>query len=109
MRADAVTTSRSPYHTIHVVTGIEAAMFDLLGQHWRQRRFAVRRRSAAQRSLKRWVIALVGNRSATPLPKQSQPDEQCDGIVCAAKQHTPARSARGSCLAKNTGFKTTSN
>ncbi len=36
--------------TIHVVTGIEAAMLDLLGQHWRQRRFAVRRRSAAQRS-----------------------------------------------------------
>lgn len=36
--------------TIHVVTGIEAAMLDLWANTWRQRRFAVRRRSAAQRS-----------------------------------------------------------
>lgn len=37
--------------TIHVVTGIEAAMLDLLGQHLGVNvAFAVRRRSAAQRS-----------------------------------------------------------
>ncbi len=65
--------------TIHVVTGIEAAMLDLLGQH-----LGVNVASLLGDSQQRSEVEMlgylffVGNRKATPLPYQSQPDEQCD-------------------------------
>lgn len=55
-------------------------MLDLWALHGRQRRFAVRRRSAAQRSRNAGYLFFVGNRKATPLPSIRQQD---DGrLVC---------------------------
>ncbi|KCU93950.1 glucarate dehydratase protein [Salmonella enterica subsp. enterica serovar Cerro str. FSL R8-0235] len=65
--------------TIHVVTGIEAAMLDLLGQHLGVN-VASLLGDGQQRSEVEMLgyLFFVGNRKATPLPYQSQPDEQCD-------------------------------
>ena len=65
--------------TIHVVTGIEAAMLDLLGQH-----LGVNVASLLGDGQQRNEVEMlgylffVGNRKATPLPYQSQPDDKCD-------------------------------
>ncbi len=65
--------------TIHVVTGIEAAMLDLLGQH-----LGVNVASLlgdgqhVAKSKMLGYLFFVGNRKATPLPYQSQPDDSCD-------------------------------
>ncbi len=78
MRADAVYKRSILRTTIHVVTGIEAAMLDLLGQHLRaSTSLAVRRRSAAKRS-RNAGLSVLSHRKATPLPYQSRLDEQCD-------------------------------
>ncbi|EHP3366962.1 glucarate dehydratase [Salmonella enterica] len=65
--------------TIHVVTGIEAAMLDLLGQHLGVN-VASLLGDGQQRSEVEMLgyLFFVGNRKATPLPYQSQPDEPCD-------------------------------
>ena len=65
--------------TIHVVTGIEAAMLDLLGQHLGVN-VASLLGDGQQRSEVEMLgyLFFVGNRKATPLPYQSQPDDQCD-------------------------------
>ncbi|WP_230633000.1 enolase C-terminal domain-like protein [Citrobacter amalonaticus] len=65
--------------TIHVVTGIEAALLDLLGQHLGVN-VASLLGDGQQRSEVEMLgyLFFVGNRKATPLPYQSQPDEQCD-------------------------------
>ena len=65
--------------TIHVVTGIEAAMLDLLGQHLGVN-VASLLGDGQQRSEVEMLgyLFFVGNRKATPLPYQSQPDEKCD-------------------------------
>lgn len=64
--------------TIHVVTGIEAAMLDL----WANTGVNVASLlgDGQQRSEVEMLgyLFFVGNRKATPLPYQSQPDEQCD-------------------------------
>ncbi len=65
--------------TIHVVTAIESAMLDLLGQH-----LGVNVASLLGEGQQRSEVEMlgylffIGNRKATPLPYQSQPDEQCD-------------------------------
>ena len=65
--------------TIHVVTGIEAALLDLLGQH-----LGVNVASLLGEGQQRSEVEMlgylffVGNRHATPLAYQSQPDEQCE-------------------------------
>lgn len=64
---------------IHVVTGIEAALLDLLGQH-----LGVNVASLLGDGQQRdWVDMLgylfyVGDRRKTSLPYQSQPDDSCD-------------------------------
>ena len=65
--------------TIHVVTGIEAAMLDLLGQHLGVN-VASLLGDGQQRSEVEMLgyLFFVGNRKATPLPYQSQPDDSCD-------------------------------
>ena len=65
--------------TIHVVTGIEAAMLDLLGQHLGVN-VASLLGDGQQRSEVEMLgyLFFVGNRKATPLPYQSQPDDKCD-------------------------------
>ncbi|MDU1747524.1 MAG: enolase C-terminal domain-like protein [Klebsiella aerogenes] len=65
--------------TIHVVTGIEAALLDLLGQHLGVN-VASLLGDGQQRSEVEMLgyLFFVGNRHATPLAYQSQPDEQCD-------------------------------
>lgn len=65
--------------TIHVVTGIEAAMLDLLGQH-----LGVNVASLLGEGQQRSEVEMlgylffVGDRTLTPLPYQNQADEQCD-------------------------------
>ena len=65
--------------TIHVVTGIEAALLDLLGQHLGVN-VASLLGDGQQRSEVEMLgyLFFVGNRHATPLAYQSQPDEQCE-------------------------------
>ena len=63
--------------TIHVVTGIEAAMLDLLGQHlgvnvascWATANSAAKWKCSA-------TCSLSATTNSTPLPYQSQPDEK---------------------------------
>ena len=64
---------------IHVVTGIEAALLDLLGQHLGVN-VASLLGDGQQRSEVEMLgyLFFVGNRHATPLAYQSQPDEQCE-------------------------------
>lgn len=65
--------------TIHVVTGIEAAMLDLLGQH-----LGVNVASLLGEGQQRSEVEMlgylffVGDAKKTPLPYQSQPDDACD-------------------------------
>lgn len=65
--------------TIHVVTGIEAAMLDLLGQFLNVPVAALlgdgQQRDAVEML---GYLFYVGDRSKTDLPYQSQPDEKCD-------------------------------
>lgn len=65
--------------TIHVVTGIEAALLDLLGQHLGVN-VASLLGDGQQRSEVEMLgyLFFVGNRHATPLAYQSQSDEKCD-------------------------------
>ena len=63
--------------TIHVVTGIEAAMLDLLGQHLGVN-VASLLGGAAAFKVKCGYLFFVGNRTLTPLPYQSQTKEACD-------------------------------
>ena len=65
--------------TIHVATAIEAALLDLLGQHLGVN-VATLLGDGQQRSEVEMLgyLFFVGNRKATPLPYQSQLDEQCD-------------------------------
>ncbi|MEN1486862.1 rod shape-determining protein MreD, partial [Pseudomonas aeruginosa] len=65
--------------TIHVVTGIEAAMLDLLGQHLGVN-VASLLGDGQQRSEVEMLgyLFFVGDRKATPLPDQSQPEDSCD-------------------------------
>lgn len=65
--------------TIHVVTGIEAGLLDLLGQHLGVN-VASLLGDGQQRSEVEMLgyLFFVGNRHATPLAYQSQPDEQCE-------------------------------
>lgn len=65
--------------TIHVVTGIEAALLDLLGQHLGVN-VASLLGDGQQRSEVEMLgyLFFIGNRHATPLAYQSQPDEQCE-------------------------------
>nr|VUD31170.1 glucarate dehydratase [Raoultella sp. NCTC 9187] len=65
--------------TIHVVTGIEAALLDLLGQHLGVN-VASLLGDGQQRSEVEMLgyLFFVGNRQATPLAYQSQTDEKCD-------------------------------
>jgi len=65
--------------TIHVVTGIEAALLDLLGQH-----LGVNVASLLGDGQQRDEVEMlgylfyVGDRGKTSLPYQSQPDDNCD-------------------------------
>ncbi len=65
--------------TIHVVTGIEAAMLDLLGQFLNVPVAALlgdgQQRDAVEML---GYLFYVGDRTKTDLPYQSQPDEKCD-------------------------------
>jgi glucarate dehydratase len=72
--------------TIHVVTGIEAAMLDLLGQHLGVN-VASLLGDGQQRSEVEMLgyLFFVGNRKL-PLPYQSQPDDNATGIACAMKR-----------------------
>ncbi|WP_418904029.1 glucarate dehydratase [Phytobacter diazotrophicus] len=65
--------------TIHVVTAIESAMLDLLGKHLGVN-VASLLGDGQQRSEVEMLgyLFFVGNRKATPLPYQSQPDDKCD-------------------------------
>ncbi|MFI4034460.1 glucarate dehydratase [Klebsiella quasipneumoniae] len=65
--------------TIHVVTGIEAALLDLLGQHLGVN-VASLLGDGQQRSEVEMLgyLFFIGNRHATPLAYQSQLDEQCE-------------------------------
>ena len=65
--------------TIHVVTGIEAAMLDLLGQ-FLQVPVAALLGDGQQRDSVEMLgyLFYVGDRNKTPLPYQSQPDDTCD-------------------------------
>ncbi|MGV2860634.1 glucarate dehydratase [Serratia odorifera] len=65
--------------TIHVVTGIEAAMLDLLGQ-FLQVPVAARLGDGQQRDSVDMLgyLFYVGDRRKTPLSYQSQPDDACD-------------------------------
>ncbi|MBG6242336.1 MAG: glucarate dehydratase [Candidatus Symbiopectobacterium sp. Dall1.0] len=65
--------------TIHVVTGIEAAMLDLLGQFLNVPVAALlgdgQQRDAVEML---GYLFYIGDRTKTDLPYQSQPDEKCD-------------------------------
>ena len=65
--------------TIHVVTGIEAALLDLLGQHL-QVNVATLLGDGQQRDRVEMLgyLFYVGDRKKTALPYQSQEDEACD-------------------------------
>ncbi|MBC3378775.1 glucarate dehydratase [Serratia fonticola] len=65
--------------TIHVVTGIEAAMLDLLGQFLGVPVAALLGDGQQRDSVEMLgYLFYVGDRNKTPLPYQSQPDEVCD-------------------------------
>ncbi|WP_422526446.1 glucarate dehydratase [Serratia fonticola] len=65
--------------TIHVVTGIEAAMLDLLGQFLDVPVAALLGDGQQRDSVEMLgYLFYVGDRNKTPLPYQSQPDEACD-------------------------------
>ncbi|MBC3212371.1 glucarate dehydratase [Serratia fonticola] len=65
--------------TIHVVTGIEAAMMDLLGQFLEVPVAALLGDGQQRDSVEMLgYLFYVGDRNKTPLPYQSQPDEACD-------------------------------
>ncbi|VTN11306.1 Glucarate dehydratase [Raoultella terrigena] len=79
--------------TIHVVTGIEAALLDLLGQHLGVN-VASLLGDGQQRSEVEMLgyLFFVGNRQATPLAYQSQTDEKCDWVSAAPRRgHDPGR------------------
>ena len=65
--------------TIHVVTGIEAALLDLLGQHLGVN-VASLLGDGQQRSAVEMLgyLFYIGDRNKTNLPYQSQPDDKCD-------------------------------
>ncbi|MCX8956849.1 glucarate dehydratase [Erwinia psidii] len=65
--------------TIHVVTGIESALLDLLGQHLGVN-VATLLGDGQQRSQVGMLgyLFYIGDRRRTSLPYQSQPDETCD-------------------------------
>ncbi|WP_312240002.1 glucarate dehydratase [Pantoea sp.] len=65
--------------TIHVVTGIEAALLDLLGQHL-EVNVASLLGEGQQRERVEMLgyLFYVGDRKKTDLPYQSQPDDKCD-------------------------------
>ena len=65
--------------TIHVVTGIEAALLDLLGQHL-QVNVATLLGDGQQRDRVEMLgyLFYIGDRKKTALPYQSQEDERCD-------------------------------
>ncbi|HAB23818.1 MAG: glucarate dehydratase [Pantoea sp.] len=65
--------------TIHVVTGIEAALLDLLGQHL-QVNVATLLGDGQQRDRVEMLgyLFYIGDRKKTALPYQSQEDEACD-------------------------------
>lgn len=65
--------------TIHVVTGIEAAMLDLLGQFLDVPVAALLGDGQQRDSVEMLgYLFYVGDRNKTSLPYQSQPDEACD-------------------------------
>lgn len=65
--------------TIHVVTGIEAAMLDLLGQFLDVPVAALLGDGQQRDSVEMLgYLFYVGDRNKTPLPYQSQPDDACD-------------------------------
>ncbi|MGL5385809.1 MAG: glucarate dehydratase [Enterobacterales bacterium] len=65
--------------TIHVVTGIEAAMLDLLGQFLEVPVAALLGDGQQRDSVEMLgYLFYVGDRNKTPLPYQSQPDDACD-------------------------------
>ncbi len=65
--------------TIHVVTGIEAAMLDLLGQFLDVPVAALLGDGQQRDSVEMLgYLFYIGNRNKTPLPYQSQPSEACD-------------------------------
>ncbi|AHG21038.1 glucarate dehydratase [Chania multitudinisentens RB-25] len=65
--------------TIHVVTGIEAAMLDLLGQFLNVPVAALLGDGQQRDSVEMLgYLFYIGDRNKTPLPYQSQPDEACD-------------------------------
>ena len=65
--------------TIHVVTGIEAAMLDLLGQFLDVPVAALLGDGQQRDSVEMLgYLFYIGDRNKTPLPYQSQPDETCD-------------------------------
>lgn len=65
--------------TIHVVTGIEAAMLDLLGQFLEVPVAALLGDGQQRESVEMLgYLFYIGDRNKTPLPYQSQPDDACD-------------------------------
>ena len=68
-----------PRTTIHVVTGIEAALLDLLGQHL-QVNVATLLGDGQQRDRVEMLgyLFYIGDRKKTALPYQNQEDEACD-------------------------------
>ncbi|WP_431223726.1 glucarate dehydratase [Serratia sp. L9] len=65
--------------TIHVVTGIEAAMLDLLGQFLDVPVAALLGDGQQRDSVEMLgYLFYIGDRHKTPLPYQSQPDDACD-------------------------------
>ncbi len=65
--------------TIHVVTGIEAAMLDLLGQFLDVPVAALLGDGQQRDSVEMLgYLFYIGDRNKTPLPYQSQPSEACD-------------------------------
>ncbi len=108
MRADAVLQTFDLRTTIRGDWHIEAAMLDLLGQHFSsQRRFAVRRRSAcAEVEMLGYLFLSVIARSP---PSGSQPDEQCDWYALRHEEAmTPETEKSGGSRRENTAS-TTSN
>ena len=92
--------------TIHVVTGIEAALLDLLGQHLGVN-VASLLGDGQQRSEVEMLgyLFFVGNRHATPLAYQSQPDEQCDWYrIRHEEAMTPEAVVRGGGRLRKYGF-----
>ena len=91
--------------TIHVVTGIEAAMLDLLGQHGVN--VASLLGEGQQRSEVEMLgyLFFVGDRNLTPLPYQSQPDERCDWYRLRHDEAmTPDAVVRGGGRVRKYGF-----